>query len=147
MLTNVLRLVEWPPAKTGEPSAPLIVGIVNSDDMEQAFRKAVGKMPGGRTSTGRPIVIRKLSGADGIAQCSVIFIGGSDRKRIDTWVEAIGGQPILTIGESDRFMSARGMLGLMLKEDHVQVEVNLAAAQAAGLQISSRLLRVAAIRG
>ncbi len=147
MLANVFRLVDWPAAKAGEPAAPFVVGIVSSDDMENALEKTVAKMPGGKTAGGHPVLVRKIADFAGIDQCHAVFVGGSDRKRLIAVVQATGTQPILTIGESDKFAVSGGIIGLVVKDDHIQVEVNLAAAQAAGLSISSRLLRIATIRG
>ena len=147
MLANVFRLVDWPATKTGDAAAPFVIGIVSSGDMEAALGKTVAKMPGGKTSGGHQIAIRKISGVEGIEQCHVVFVGGSDRKRLQTIVQAIGSQPILTVGENDKFASSGGIVGLVIKDDRVQVEVNLAVAQSAGLSISSRLLRIATIRG
>lgn len=146
MLTNVFKLVDWPAAKAGSPSAPFVVGIIGSDDMGQALGKAIARMSAATTLAGHPIEIRKMSGADGIEQCHAVFVGGSDRKRVQAIIQAAHGQPILTIGESDKFASSGGMVGLVVTDDRIQVEVNLAAAQSSGLSISSRLLRIATIR-
>jgi hypothetical protein len=147
MLANVFRLVDWPASKSGDVSAPFVIGIYSSDDMETALGKAVAKMAGRKTPAGHPIVIRKISGVAGIDQYHVIFIGGSDRKRLQAIIQAVGTQPVLTIGESDKFTSLGGMVGLTVKDDRIQVEVNLPAAQSAGLSISSRLLRIATVTG
>jgi len=147
MLANVFKLVDWPASKSGDLSAPFVIGVAGSEDMETALGKTVAKMAGRKTPAGHAIVIRKISGAGGIDQYHAIFIGGSDRKRLQTIIQAVGTQPVLTIGESDKFTSLGGMVGLMVKDDRVQVEVNLPAAQSAGLSISSRLLRIATVIG
>lgn len=146
MLNSVFKLVDWPAGKTADGAAPFIVGVVDSEDMEAAL-KAVGKASGTKPPGGRPIAIRRISGVDGIEQCHAVFVGGSDRKRMQAILQAIGTQPILTIGETDKFLSWGGMVGLVVKGDRIQVEVNLATAQSAGLSVSSRLLRIATIRG
>ena len=147
MLANVFKLVDWPAAKNGEVSAPFVIGIAGSEDMETALGRTVAKIAGRKTPAGHPIVIRKISALEGIEQYHAIFIGGSDRKRLQAVIQGVGTQPVLTIGESDKFTSLGGMVGLMIKDDRIQVEVNLAAAQSAGLSISSRLLRIATLLG
>jgi YfiR/HmsC-like len=146
MLANLFILVDWPSAKTGDASSPFIVGVAGSDDMETAIGRILARTPG-KTRAGHQIVVKKISGVDGVDRCEAVFVGGSDRKRMQAVIQALGARPVLTIGESDRFLSVGGMVGLMVKDDRVQVEVNLAAAQSAGLSISSRLLRIAAVRG
>jgi hypothetical protein len=146
MLANVFKLVDWPPAKYSDVSAPFVIGISGSDDMELALGKTIARTPGGKTASGRPILIKKISGVEGIDQCHAIFVGGSDRKRLQAVLQAVGTQPVLTIGESDKFTNLGGIVALLVKDDRVQVEVNLPAAQSAGLSISSRLLRIATVR-
>lgn len=141
LLANVLRLVDWPPVKGSDAQSPLIVGIAGSEEMEAALRKAAGR------SAGRALLVRRIAGVEGMEQCQAIFVGGTDRKRLSTIIQGVHSQAVLTLGESDRFMSEGGMVGLVLDDDHVKVLVNLNAAQATGLQISSRLLRIATIRG
>lgn len=147
MLASVFKLVDWPAAKSGDVSAPFVIGIAGSEDMETALGRIIAKTGVRKTPAGHPIVIRKISAVEGIDQYHVIFIGGSDRKRLQAMIQGVGTQPILTIGESDKFTSLGGMVGLMMKDDRIQVEVNLAAAQSAGLSISSRLLRIATVLG
>lgn len=147
MLANVFRLVDWPPGRSGDASAPFVVGIVSSDEMESALSHTVAKLGASKTASGQPVSIRRISGTEGIDQCHVIFIGGSDRKRVQAVLQAAGSQPVLTVGESDKFTDSGGIVSLVVKDDRVQVEVNLAAARSAGLSISSRLLRIASIRG
>jgi hypothetical protein len=147
MLGNVFKLVDWPPAKIGDGTALFVIGIAGSDDMSAALSKAIAKRPGSRTASGHPIAIRKILGVEGIEQCHAIFVGGSDRKRFEIFIQAARSLAILTIGESDKFASAGGMVGLVEMDGHIQVEVNLGAAQSSGLSISSRLLRIATIRG
>ena len=147
MLANVFKLVDWPSAKAGDTSTPYVIGITGSDDMSAALTRLIARMPGSRTASGHPITIRKIPGVEGIEQCHAIFVGGSDHKRLEAVIQAARSQPILTIGESDKFAAFGGMVGLIEVDGHIQVEVNLNAAQASGLSISSRLLRIATIRG
>jgi hypothetical protein len=142
MLINVMRLVEWP-ARPSEAPPAFIVGISGSEDMDLALRAASEKSA---LLPGRTLGIRKISTPADIPGCSLVFVGGSDRRRIEAAVQASSTQPILTLGESDRFMTSGGMIGLLVHDGRVAVQINLPAAQAAHLTISSRLLRLATIR-
>jgi hypothetical protein len=55
-------------------------------------------------------------------------------------------QPTLTVGETERF-ATRGMIRFVTERNRVRLEVNVGAAKAAGLTISSNLLRAARIVG
>jgi hypothetical protein len=144
MLANVVRLTEWPASKTVGAAAALTICVVNSQEMESALTRSIAKAP---TAGARRLAMRKISGAADADHCEAIFFGGSERKRIEAVLRAFAAQPVLTVGESDRFTAWGGIIGLQIRDDHLQVEVNLPAANTAALSISSRLLRIAVIRG
>jgi hypothetical protein len=52
---------------------------------------------------------------------------------------------VLTVGESEGFLERGGMINFVVKGKNVRLEINLVAAEAAGLKISSRLLAIADI--
>ena len=56
------------------------------------------------------------------------------------------GQPVLTVGESPRFLRDGGMINLLLVRNTVRFEINLDACQPPGWKISSRMLGVAETR-
>lgn len=150
MLANVIRLVEWPPAKTVDSAAALTV-CVSSADMVTALERTVAKAP---MAGSRRMVLRKIDTAAALdpatnttmRTCDAVFFGGTDRKKIEAVLRAAGSQAVLTVGENDRFTAWGGIVALLIRDDHLEVEVNLAAAEKAGLTISSRLLRIAVIR-
>jgi hypothetical protein len=96
---------------------------------------------------GRPLRVRVVAGVDGLAGCHALFTGA----RSDTAaavLKAAAGRPILTIGETDRFLEAGGIIVLKVVERRVRFEVNTTNAQKAGLRISAQLLGLAAaVRG
>jgi hypothetical protein len=50
---------------------------------------------------------------------------------------------VLTVGESDQFTDQGGVINFVEKQGKIRLEINLAAARLANLQISSKLLSVA----
>ena len=62
-------------------------------------------------------------------------------------MDKLRGANVLTVGESDSFISLGGMINLAMKDNKIRPEVNLAAAERAHLQISSKLLRIAQVVG
>jgi hypothetical protein len=143
MYVNILRLVEWPAGRLADGASPLVIGVAGSEDMARALETiARGKSPAGRR-----ITVKRIAAAAEAEDCSSVFIGGGDRKKIEAAVAASSKNPVLTVGETDRFIAFGGMIDLALKEDdRVQIEVNLEAAHRAGLEISSQLLKIAVIR-
>jgi hypothetical protein len=144
MYVNLLRLVEWPAGRLADPASPLVIGVAGSEDMARALDAIAARKS---ASTGRRITVKRIAGMAGIEECNSLFIGGGDRKRIEGTLAAVSKNPVLTVGESDRFISLGGMIDLALKDDdRVQIEVNLDAAHNARLEISSQVLKIAVIK-
>ena len=53
--------------------------------------------------------------------------------------------PVLTVSDVDGFAQQGGMVNLLLVNNTVKMEINQAAAEGAGLQISSKLLKLARV--
>jgi hypothetical protein len=90
---------------------------------------------------GREVVVRRIAGAPPAADCQVAYLGrGADRRRV---LPAWRGRPVLVVGDGDGFAADGGTVGFVIVDGTVRFEVNLAAARADGLQISSRVLALA----
>ena len=137
-LLNFTRYTEWPPAAFSGPSDPLTVCIVGRDPfgpvLDQTFQ--------GRRTSGRPIrLLRPARPTEGI--CHVAFLGAATPAVLESWLAALATEPTLTVGDGDSFVDAGGMIGFVIVDETVRFEINAAAARAARLQLSSRLLALA----
>jgi hypothetical protein len=139
---NLLKLVEWPAAKQGDTASPFVIGITGSEEMARAIEKAA---PSKGVLNGRPISVRRITGTTGLDECNTVFLGGRDPKQVETTLQALAKAPVLTVGESDRFRGLGGMINLTLSDGRIEIEVNLNVAEAAGLTVSSRLLKIAVV--
>lgn len=145
-LYNIARFVEWPPDSIesqpdGGP-APFRFCVVGEDP----FGPLLDELAHSQRLQGRPIEIRRCKHADGLDDCEMVFVGLPE----DEWTEALAAaehQGALTVGEGKAFVRAGGAIGLMVDHNRVRFEVNLAAAERAGLRISSKLLRLALLVG
>jgi hypothetical protein len=54
-------------------------------------------------------------------------------------------RPILTVSDADRFAERGGMIRFVTDRSRIRLQINPAAAEAAHLTISSKLLRVAEV--
>ncbi|MBC8097745.1 MAG: YfiR family protein, partial [Akkermansiaceae bacterium] len=94
---------------------------------------------------GHPVrVVEPKNGAEW-AQCHVLFIDASEKERLQEIIPKVKNLPVLTVGESDEFLEAGGIIKFIKKENKVRFEVDLNASRLAGLQISSKLLSLAEV--
>jgi hypothetical protein len=55
----------------------------------------------------------------------------------------VASQPVLTVGDSPRFLDEGGIVQLVRVGNHLRFNINVAAARRAGLRLSSHLLGLA----
>ena len=92
---------------------------------------------------GKPVRVLRLKTATEARQCAIAYISASEGSRVRNDLDALRGQPVLTVSDSDRFIQNGGMIQFVTQQSHVRFAVNLDAVRNARLSLSSELLRVA----
>ena len=128
------RYVTWPPSAAG--SGPLAICVIGDDPFGGALDQAASS----QSVDGRPLVVKRLSSANGASVCAIAFV--DDGGHTGETLAALGRQPILTVTDS-RSSSQRGIIHFAVVGGRVRFYIDNAQAQARGLTISSRLLALA----
>jgi hypothetical protein len=135
------RFVEWPAEAFGAPHAPIVVGVAGAG----AFGGDLERAAAGRGAQGRPFVVKRFERVGELEPCHILFVHrGEDPRR---WLSALRerqGSGTLTVGEGDEF-GRHGVIALVIEDRRIRLAVNLEAASAARLKISSKLLALARI--
>ena len=97
----------------------------------------------GKVIGNRVMHVRHLGQAQDAQSCQILFIGRAQSKRIPQLVAGLRNAPILTVGETEGFLDAGGMIRFLLEGNKVRFEINEQAAESARLKIGSRLLILA----
>jgi hypothetical protein len=92
---------------------------------------------------GHPLEVRHLTRPDEATGCNMIYVPDGSEEAFRS--ARTGTEPVLTVGESDRFLATGGMIEFFSDHSHVRLRINLEAARASSLKISSKLLRVAQV--
>jgi len=143
-LLNFTKFVEWPAAAFPASNTPITICVLGADP----FGPTLDRIVEGENVSGRAIRVRRSVPEANPQGCHVAFISRSERTGIAQIVSSLRGSNVLTVSELPGFADAGGMIEFILEEGKVRFYINSAAGQAAGLTLSSRLLRVArAIRG
>jgi hypothetical protein len=135
---NLIKYVEWPREKN-----ELLIGFIGDPSTGEVLEA----MLNGRTSDGRTIRVVLYPSEEELGRCSLLYVAQPDAKEVQKALGKVQGTRILTIGETDSFARAGGMVALVNTGDHIRIEVNLEAAGSAGIRISSRVLDLAVIVG
>jgi len=139
-LYQFARFVEWPAAPTG---SAFCIGVLGQDPFGAALDRAVE----GKAVAGRPLAVRRAHRLEGLEGCPIVFVGSSEGEGLAAVLARTARWPALTVGESDEFARGGGMVRFFVDGNHVRFEINLEAAQGAGLRLSSRLLALARVTG
>lgn len=142
-LLNFARFVDWPADAFASPGAPIIIGVLGADPFGSTLLDAVSN----ESAHDRKVVVRYCHTAEELQACHIAFIPQAESS---TWKD-VGGKlahrSVLTVGESRDFTARSGMIGFEFRGRRMRLRINLAAATAARLTISSMLLRQAEIVG
>jgi hypothetical protein len=140
-LFNFAQFVEWPPQAFSAPQSPLVIGVLGQDPFGRLLYEAVN----GEMVRGHTLVVERYRRVEEIKTCHILFISPSESEKYDDIFAKLQGRAILTVGDSEGFARRGGMIRFVTEEKRIRLRVNLAAARAAKLTISSKLLRQAEI--
>ena len=147
-LYNFIKFVEWPPKAFPAQNSPIIIGVLADDDPFLGPGSRVNLLDhtvDGKIINDRKIVVQHSSRINDLRNCQLLFISKSERNRLKEIFASIHGMNILTVGETDNFCQSGGAINFIMHEGKVRFEINVTAAEKAGLKISSKLLNVAKI--
>ncbi len=140
MLFHFLSFVQWPEDRD---NAPFVVAVLGRDPFGPILERTFD----GKSVQGREIEIRRFTELSELEPSHILLVSRSERPRMSDIAEAARDMGILTVGDMERFAETGGMIGFKIESGKVRFEINLDAAKQAGLEISSRLLRLATVRG
>ncbi len=161
-LLNFTEYVEWPARKFTDDQAPIVIGIIGEDPFGEELTAQAARHRGRR-----PLEIRRFKGmnehrgtelpsprpdplaprrqykAQELRACHVLYISRSEDAFLDQIFRIVGASHVLTVGEKLAFARQGGVICLYDQPPSLGFEISLAAAETAGLKISSRLLDLA----
>ncbi len=142
-LYNLPSFVRWPEGTFETPQSPIVIGILGEDP----FGPVIDSLVDGEQVDGRPLEVRRLRSLHQISSCHILFISGSEGRRIRRILSEARRYPILTVADWSRFLDAGGAVELVTIDRRLRLEIQLERVHEADLILSSKLLRIAHIVG
>jgi len=137
------QFVDWPSGAFADEHSPIVIGVLGDDPFDGSLDQAVA----GERVNGRPIIVRRLKSIADATGCQILYISSSEAEHLPQILAGLKGRQVLTVSDLDHFVESGGMIRFELIDQHVRLRINARAAQAAGLTLSSKLLRAAAPAG
>lgn len=135
---NFTRFVEWPGSAFATSTSPFMVCVVGAAPLAQLLTEtSVGK-----AVDGRPLMVKSMKPTEDLRLCHVLYLGATGERQETRALETLKGSSVLTVSEIHGFAPSGGMIGFVIQENKVKLEINVEAATHAGLKVSSKLIAV-----
>jgi hypothetical protein len=140
-LYNFSKFVQWPDDSYAGPKAPLVMGVLGNDGFGDLLENFVA----GKTVSGRGVIVHRGTTLEQIGACHLLFVGRSEHARLYEVLDQLQKASVVTVGETEDFISAGGMIQLGLVQNRVRFAINRNRAENAGIRISSKVLNLSRI--
>jgi hypothetical protein len=134
-ILNFIKFVEWPSSAFSSPEDPILISVVGNDPMGDSIDGL-----GGKTVSGRKVVVRKAGNLASLERCHILFVGASEKASLAPALGAVQRWPVLTVGDFEGFAGRGGTIGFIRQENRVGFEINEESARKAGLKVNAKLL-------
>ena len=133
-LYNFALFTEWP----ADMGSTLNLCVYGRDPFGEEIDALQGKPVGARR-----IVVRRVTSAEGLSGCQVVFIGNPAGDGIRGVLSTLRGATVLTVADAPGAARQGVALNMNLVNNKITFEANLTAVRAANLKLSSKLLSLA----
>ena len=133
---NFMKFTTWPEPRTAD-ARTLTLCATDGHPLAGQLHELEGRDV-------RGLAVRIVYPADNDVQpCDVVFVTEADAPTLQALQGATAARPVLTISDRAGFIDRGGMIEIKLVNGRTRFDINLAAARAAGLTLSSQLLQLA----
>lgn len=131
--------VTWPTRSSREVRS-FTIAVLGSDPVAQELERILA----GRTINGLPARVSRIKSIRELEDAQVLYIGAGSTERLRDEIDSIAARPVLVVTDAPGGLEAGSTVNFLLVDRRVRFEVSIAAADRAGLKVSSELLSVAA---
>lgn len=140
-LFNFAQFVEWPASTFPDRDTPLVIGVLGRDPFGVYLEETVR----GEIVKSRQLITQRYSHVEDVRNCQVLFISRSESEKLDQIISRLKDRKILTVSDDAGHSGHGVIIRFVTQNNRIKLRINLEAAKAANLTISSKLLRLAEI--
>jgi uncharacterized protein DUF4154 len=138
---NFAQFTEWPDSAFSGSGDPFVVAVIG----QNPFGTSLEQIMNGKTIAGRSVVVKYIDTPDQITGCNLLYVAATEDDNLDAIFKVVADKPILTVGDSDKFPWAGGIIRFLIEDNKIRFEISPDSADKAGLRISSKLMSLAKI--
>ena len=140
-LFQFIRYTSWPDSAFENERQPIELVIVGKDPFGKLLEATFGK----KRLHGRAVIITRLAKVPATVRGHMLIASGLSPADEDQLVRICKGKPVLLFGDKDGYAERGGCGNFFLDRNKVRFAINTASVKAAGLSMSSELLKLARI--
>ena len=135
-LLALSRYTEWPAGAFSATTQALEIAVL----ADTKFAEWVSKTAAGKSAGGRPFKVRTITDIAEIGSAHVLFIGSESDDQASAILAELGKKPVLVVSAAEQFLEAGGAVQFLPSRPFVTFGINYDAIEAAGLEISTKVL-------
>ncbi len=134
---NFAKFVYWPDGSDDNTLSLYVIG-------KASFCKDLDTIEG-KIIRGKTLQIKRIKSLQNIKEGNLLFITSAEKHNLENIINSVRGLSLLTIGDTEGFAERGVMINLYIEDESVRFEINVEASRREGLEISSKLLKLARI--
>jgi hypothetical protein len=142
-LYNFAQYVEWPAEAFPGTDGEFVIGVLGKDP----FGPILDRIAETKTVGSKKIVVRRFESLENYTPCHILFVSTAEAQHLPAVLEKVAPSHALVVCDTEGSALKGAAINLVIEHDKIRLEINLVAAERAGLKISSKLLRLATIVG
>lgn len=139
-LYQFTKFTEWPGKEFLNTNTPIRICVLGTNPFGQLLDDINNKK-----SQNRHLEIKYLSSINNLSKCHVIFISQSEEYKLKQILTLTKDSPVLTVSDINDFAERGGIIGLIISQGNIRLEINYDASSTAGVKLSSKLLEIATL--
>ncbi len=140
-LFNFVHFVTWP--ASDDAAGPFTIGVLDNEQIGARLDETVR----GESLDGRALTVLHFHRVEDLASCQILFIDRSQDSQLRRIISSLNHRGTLTVSDVPGAAEQGVMIQFVVENNRVRLRVNVEAARAAGLVLSSKLLRAAELVG
>ncbi len=141
-LYNVAKFVTWPRNTAGNDDSSIDICILQ----DPAFAAVVQQELVDKRIGNARVLTHGIDAASPEQDCQILFVSTQSRPaETGRSLAQYREQPVLTVGDPATFLADGGIMRLKREDGKLRFEIDLRSLERSGLQVSSKLLRLADI--
>lgn len=138
---NFTKFITWDSKERSSSKKPTTICLFGSDTYCDLLEDFLNSQVAGQS-----IIIKRVNKkVSEITGSQMVFISRAEQQKMPTILRQVEGSQVLTVSDIPGFARHGGMIGFVIENGRIKIEMNLNAAKKAGLNISAKLLEVARI--